>query len=119
MKRYIRLKSGQIIDLDSNCKYIERRLFANYSREDYWGVVQAHDFIKTTVIVAESDNILGLVKVGDLVRTYLDYTKLEYITEIEDKEDLQNDRLLSHINKLYTKQGDNYILVWDKERGVI
>lgn len=113
MKRYIRLKDGQIIDTEHKDadKYLIDRILGDS-------------------FAAESDNILDLIQVGDLV----EYT--DYIYDFEIKNllrvvltcDLVNDDILAmkpyccdenELQKLYTKQGDNYILVWDKERGVI
>lgn len=130
MKRYIRTKDGKIIDLDGNVKYCRRDLYKDLSREEWWTLVQAHDFIKTTDIVAESDNITDLIMVGDLVE-YTDYIygfDMTNLLRVILTCDLVNDDILAmkpyccdenELQKLYTKQGDNYVLVWDKERGVI
>lgn len=91
MKRYIRLKSGKIIE-----------------SKDYGTKVSAWNRV-----VAESDDIIDLIQVGDLIK---------YSVALAEVGDVLLDCLLQGIitvSKLYTKQGDNYILVWDKERGII
>lgn len=111
MKRYIRLKDGQIIDTEhkDTDKYLIERI------------------LKDSVI-AESDYVYDLAQVGDLYSILLLIDMGEAITEetyeIANDNDLadfkENVKLANFIfNKLYTKQDGNYIQVWNRERGVI
>lgn len=122
MKRYIRLKNGIVIDTKGRLKQI------SYPYYDGKWLIDKKD------IVAESDNIEGLIiRCGDLV---CDSEFGDTPFEVANSESLAyensvdvfrifNDKktyysfLYEDITKLYTKQGDNYILVWDKERGLI
>lgn len=75
-------------------------------------------------IVNQADNILDLIMVGDLVDDT--YDKIQYVNKsllylIKDRKENYDAKKLEDlgITQLYTKQGDNFVLVWDKERGVI
>lgn len=108
MKRYIRFKSGRVIDteryeIDNHLvkiiKFYDKRKVKNL-------------FVLVKDIVAESDNVKDLFGVADLYRD-----RENIIDEILDKHDLA--RAKQEAKMLWTFQKGNYILVWDSERGVI
>lgn len=125
MKRYIRLKNGKIIDFnnvwiketfDKNSihfrpKEVVEKMNANYY-ESYLKNTKGSD------IVAESDNILDLMQVGDLIcyepkHTVLNQDNYDYIHDKDERDDIiefinNNIRLFK---ALYTKQGNDFILV--------
>lgn len=108
MKRYIRTNKGHIykwLDTDkiwfgtpNICTKETTPLFADSEEK----------------VIAKSDNIKDLIMVGDLV-----FDKHGCLVYITDETWLCWCKKFLNIHKIYTKQGDNYILVWDKERGVI
>lgn len=124
LKRYVRTKNNYLIDF---CKQK-----GDFIIEDEVLFEKDQLFGKTFfgIIAKTSDNILDIVEVGDLVQTdfykspllviekgydkkfhcsYLELTFFKfYLDKIEERE----------IIELYTKQGDNYILVARKtEKG--
>lgn len=125
MKQYIRLRNGQLFDTTKV-----------HIKKEEWALESSLEILKnghiyyyfTKDIIAESDNILDLIQVGDLIRFEFmtddyDYHKgtimLDKFSDYMEtlKDDMKDDYI--DLLELYTKQGDNYILVWDKERGVI
>lgn len=92
MKRYVRTKDGNIID-------------TKWNRGDYVSAfIKIHKGIDKT-----SDTIKKLIKAGDLVRIENRLFEVdEYL--LKYKQDFE-------ITELYTKQGNNYILVARKENG--
>lgn len=93
MKRYIRTKDGKIIDCEQHCCLL--------------GVITIDEIIK------QSDTIEKLIEVGDL-------TERGFVGELLSNGFITNDdhfHLFMFITELYTKQGNNYILVARKEDG--
>lgn len=87
MKKYIRTKSGDIWELNSD---------GCYQKTNYGSIVNAGD----SLIVDSSDNIMDLIHVGDLVTFCAGHSRTV------DKEDLINNGHVSSfwkINKIYTK----------------
>lgn len=101
MKRYIRTKDNRFYEIETM-----------YAKGNV--IIKGLEPQET---IAESDNVFDLIQLGDLVSyCWYDSDKLE--------NEIYNNNLALHINdiiitKIYTKQNDNYCLVWDKERGVI
>lgn len=102
MKQYIRLKDNRIIDTKKLKKIVGMRVTITF--EPY-----------KENIVSQSDDIADLITFGDLVvikengNLYVVFNKQDIEWLVEENTPI----------KLYTKQGDNYILVWDIERGVV
>lgn len=97
------------------------------------------DYINCGVIDKEADDVFGLLKDNDLMKfhwvatgtedNYCDYiaeqlkglvctNAVEYISY---RQDTASDLTLitDYIEQVYVKQGDDYKLAWDKNRGVI
>lgn len=126
MNRYIRTKDGKIFEgavIETelyNSSFYNDRIGEQtfYSQKmNRWGFVND--------IIAESDNILDLIQVGDLIEDdYIDsilFVKSSTINFFKDEIENYNSKIPEDlgITKIYTKQGNNYILVWNKEQGVI
>lgn len=124
MKRYIRLKEGKFIDtkryrIDKHLVRFIRFFDDKLKKKDL--EIDIND------IVAESNNITDLIKVGDLYFYNINLTdrKVENQFDILDltfDKDIMLAKLRAgqiELTKLFTRQGDNYILVWDKEREII
>jgi len=110
MKRYIRTKDGKI--WDTNWYHDD---FTN-EEVPYYDFYEKGGFIYLDSIIAEADNIFDLIIKGDLV----EYKDDDNDTWLEDiKKSWEDYKETSLINKIYTKQNEDYCLVWDKERGII
>lgn len=137
MKRYVRTINGKIIDTTRQffIKEYKGKNFPKYQIEEN-KIFAAHFKMRNEkpvyddelgYIEKQSDTIEKLIEVGDLVfddeedssfcfivkRIYKEYGMLCFEGEFECS------RYADTISKLYTKQGNNYILVWTKEKGVI
>lgn len=100
MKRYIRTKDGKIIKIIYNCKIIKCK--NKIIVKDYYGETHYHN-------AKISKNIEDLITIGDLIEFRNGHSyKVEGKLTNYDKQ---------CISKLYTKQGNNYILVARKENG--
>lgn len=105
MKRYVRTKDGKVYDTVKN--------------------YESCDTILLKDVAVESDKILDLIQVGDFIFFRSKENNEIYQVIIDTSGHLVS--LISNIyvdktievTKLYTEQGDNYILVWDEDRGVI
>lgn len=124
MKQYIRTKDGKIIDTEPF--YILPR-----SNGLTWSKYQ------TTVLRLEQDIRIGNAKEVDTIEELIEVGDLYFYNinltdrKVENQFDIlgltfDKDIMLAklkarqiELTKLYTKQGDNYILVWDKERRII
>lgn len=107
MKRFIRTKANKFYDLSRHNTIIGKEYLQLYlNKKSVVLLIPLED------IVAESDYINDLIQVGDIVKA----EKFNYCIGIEKDPEFKG---YDYVNKIYTKQGDNYILVWDKERGVI
>lgn len=104
MKRYIRLEWGKIID---TTKIKTKGYVEEYNGRKYF---YGDEYI------AESDEITDLVFDEDLVKVYDNILNKTYFTK---NEDVDIESYCFELLAFYTKQGNNYILVWTKERGVI
>lgn len=103
MKRYIRLTDNSICDTTN----IKEETGTSIIIKDKGENILIN---KEEDIVVESDNILDLLQVGDLVSS----TK-NYVWQIRNNYTLECESLLDDIIEIYTKQGDNFVLVWTKE----
>jgi len=108
MKRYIRTKDGKIIPSE--------RLEKN-SNNEFW-VLNEFEIgtyiIDYDFIIKQADTIEELIMVGDLVR--LEKFGMLESEEWEEWEVIYN-AFNNVITELYTKQGNNFILVARKENG--
>lgn len=110
MKKYIRLKNNKVYEVDE--------------WETDICVRTNHGWVYKADIIAESDSVFGLggyayfedingnIHVIDDIA--FDFNRNEWCFSVKNVAFFENE-----IAKLYTKQGDNYILVWDIEKGVI
>lgn len=114
LKRYVRTKDGIIWEYDekSSCCLSKGKCFYNNKKTE-------NDITNT------SDNILSLIKNKDLIKLAdndLVYEVIENNIEVDGTIKIDSRELncdideLSYITKIYTKQGNNYILVARKNK---
>lgn len=104
--RYVRTNSGDLWELWDNKSMVYKNPHSsNFITDD------------DPNITKRADEIKNLVKAEDLIfygnrfcSVPLRVAQMDLMVQIKP---------LNNIVALYTKQGDNYILVWDKERGVV
>jgi len=66
------------------------------------------------------DNVFDLIQVGDLLERFSKDGNIQMLTRVINHEaEIKVIRSHDNITKIYTLQNENFILVWDKERGVI
>lgn len=128
MKRYIRTKDGKIYDTTrvENDLFLTENIVHDYvihndflimifRKADYY---DKYNYGASVLgfVDKQSDNIIDLIEVGDLVEfTY----KGERIGIIEIASYDVNSPDNKNVIKIYTKKGNDYILVWDRDKGVI
>ncbi len=130
MKRYARLYNNKIIDVgdkNNNKNYVSsysegyyftfeddkllgEKYYEGYGKGGMW--VEEAKIRLIGIIKKESDNIVDLLEVGDLIEFQVN-GKRAGIVEVEEY-NLINSHDEETITKIYTKQGDNYILEWRK-----
>lgn len=96
MKRYIRTKGGKIYDI-KELRYVFNKFYFP-TKEDYERAIQG-------TIIKQAATVEGLIEDNDL-------TDLGYWKDIAYKDEADIE-----ITELYTKQGNNYILVAKKVNG--
>lgn len=111
MKRYIRTKDGKIKDLKVLRYAFEKSYFPN--QKDYEDLLQSP-------IIKTADTIEELIKVGDLVK-FGGTGSHTFVSVLRDKTSFYDYwgciKEYQYITELYTKQGNDYILVAKKENG--
>lgn len=134
MKRYIRTFDGKIFDnkngnyfLDNDRVVFHKHFVSNHPFiDEKTGVCfdidlseTHHEYTYCGKFFKDSENILDLVEVGDLVlgvvEMFNDYGEIvlnDKLFEVEDKIMLKEIKV---IKEIYTKQGRNYILVAEKK----
>jgi hypothetical protein len=131
MKRYVKLNDGKIIDTEKESYIVHKNdLILHRQYETVAGpeikpgqtVVPSIAIIRTNneytfigTIKTESDNVLELIEIGDLVEFYDGDYKIAMLEIIDDemlKVVQENNEM---VTKIYVKQGDNYVLEWRKE----
>lgn len=143
MNRYIRLMNNKIYDTQkkqktlNNNKYhlidgmVIEQYYESYSNE-FGDYCETPEFRNLGCIKKESNNILDLIELGDLVSVnWTDCENDKYPREVVgvgdnyinvDNDFYEDDKYEDHTNyitELYIKQGNDYILVWNKDKGVI
>lgn len=129
MKRYIRTKDGKIIDLNYALYTLHKLTVFNGKKAYYFQDCENGDghYLTFDQIVKETNTIEELIEVGDFIiaKDNIAYSGLVeeiYLDCCEEKIFNLGLHCFIHytrIAELYTKQGNNYILVWDKDKGVI
>lgn len=132
MKRYIRTKNGMIFEnIPLNSREIEEGLVIKGNKifNKYWYEPSFEKFYvqydEIGTIEKEADTIEELIMVGDLVcfDGFICYVYIEkgsnrlFVWYPEEEVMVYLDKNYDGITELYTKQGNNYILVARKENG--